>query len=125
PAGSADFAAIELSPLFAGTSVIGVTAMSCFALRLVVETFVGDDTKLFKAVLTSAVWGAGGFWPVVMAADLGCGIVTSACIDTFTRFGSVVDTAVLVCAGVFSGATFAAACCSDTFAGSPASVLTA
>src|SRR5207247_11176246 len=114
-AGARGFAAADPLSLFADKPVTGVTAVSCFALRLVVDTFAGDDTNVFKAVLTSAVCSTGEFWLVVIAADFGCGIAASVCIDAGILFASVVNVAaavwvaaVLGCAGVFTGRI----CCS-------------
>src|ERR1041385_6010695 len=83
-AGSDALAAIALTSGFGATSITGAGAVSCFAVRLVDATFVGDDTKFLRALATSAVGDATSL--AFTAPDLGCGIAASGCSAAAVRF---------------------------------------
>ena len=87
--GMASVDLIEALSLFGPGKSTGVTAVSCFALRLVVATFVDGDTNVFNALATSVVCVAGAaFGAVESIADFGCGIAASVCSEATTRFES-------------------------------------
>jgi hypothetical protein len=81
------FGANALASDLGATSITGATAESCLALRLVDETFVGDETTFCKALATSAVCETGRVWGAVIGADFGWGMAPSVC-NAVTRVAS-------------------------------------
>src|SRR5215831_1623533 len=109
---------------FGATSITGATDAVSFRVRLVAETFAGDVTRFFNAVVTSADCVAGGFCVVVIAADFGCGTKVSVRTGSGAKPASTVFAAAnciagvakpLICDSVFAATALTAELLAATF----------